>query len=184
MSNDSVKYYVKHAGTLLAITLCVGLLLSIVNGITAPIIAAQGDSARTAALQEVMPEADDFRDVAYEGSSVVLSMVEAYSGDSFMGWCVEVGANGYAGPINMVVAIDGAGEVIGLQVVSHGETPGIGTNATDNADWLAQFIGQSGSAAVDSVSGATRSSRGVIDGVNAALTAVGEKAQEGGGLGV
>lgn len=182
--SDTMKYYVKHAGTLLAITLVVGLLLAVVNGITAPIIAAQGDSARGEALGVVMPEADNFKDVDYTADPVVLSMVEAYQGDTFLGWCVEVGANGYAGAINMIVGIDAAGEVSALQVVSHGETPGIGTNAVDNADWLAQFIGQSGAAAVDTVSSATRSSRGVIDGVNAALTAVGTIMQEGGDLGV
>lgn len=181
--NDTMKYYIKHAGTLLIITVCVGLLLAGVNQITAPIIDAQAQAARAEALSVVMPEADEFTDTSYEGADpLVLSLFEAYQGGALIGWCVEVAPTGYAStPMNLIVAIDTTGTVTALQVVSHGETPGIGTKAVESEAWLTQFVGQTGSASVDAVSGATRSSKAVIAGVNAALTAL-AGAVEGGAI--
>jgi electron transport complex protein RnfG len=83
----------------------------------------------------------------------------------------------------MMVGIDKTGNVIGISIISHAETPSLGAVAAeDNAAgeaFRSQFAGLSGTLAVskdggtvDAISGATITSRAVVEGVNAALQCV------------
>jgi Na+-translocating ferredoxin:NAD+ oxidoreductase subunit G len=52
--------------------------------------------------------------------------------------------DGYRGPIELLVAIDVSGRLIGVQVVRHRETPGLGDAFENrNRDWLPKFSGRS-----------------------------------------
>jgi electron transport complex protein RnfG len=55
-----------------------------------------------------------------------------------------IAPDGYRGPIELLVAIDASGKLIGVQVVRHRETPGLG-DAFENRDrdWLPKFRGRS-----------------------------------------
>ena len=55
-----------------------------------------------------------------------------------------VAPDGYRGPIELLVAIDVDGRLLGVQVVRHNETPGLGdVFETREADWLDAFQGLS-----------------------------------------
>lgn len=55
-----------------------------------------------------------------------------------------VAPDGYRGPIELLVAIDVSGRLIGVHVVRHDETPGLGDAFENrNADWLPKFSGRS-----------------------------------------
>lgn len=55
-----------------------------------------------------------------------------------------IAPDGYRGPIEMLVAIAVDGTLIGVQVVRHRETPGLGDAFENrNADWLPKFAGLS-----------------------------------------
>ena len=89
-------------------------------------------------------------------------------------------SRGYAGQIEFVAAVNGAGLVTGVRVTSHAETPGIGdliethkspwihslgARRAREADWrLAEDGGD-----VDGVSGATITLRGLLRGLDDAL---------------
>jgi electron transport complex protein RnfG len=52
--------------------------------------------------------------------------------------------DGYRGPIELLVAIDAKGVLIGVQVIRHRETPGLGDAFENrNRDWLPKFNGRS-----------------------------------------
>jgi Na+-translocating ferredoxin:NAD+ oxidoreductase subunit G len=55
-----------------------------------------------------------------------------------------VAPDGYGGPIELLIAVDYAGAVLGVHVLSHHETPGIG-NAFEfpGSTWLDKFRGRS-----------------------------------------
>ena len=104
------------------------------------------------------------------------------------GWAVQVSANGFGGEVNMMVGIDKAGNVIGISIISHAETPSLGAVAAENnaagEGFRSQFAGLSGTLAVkkdggtvDAISGATITSRAVVEGVNAALRCVAKEVQ-------
>jgi Predicted NADH:ubiquinone oxidoreductase, subunit RnfG len=174
-SGLDIGYFIEHIGTLLVITVITGLLLAVVNQFTAPIITEKVVQARFNAMAAIMPTATDFEDVDYQGDAVIEGMVAAYQDGHFLGWCVNVGHNGFDGPVSMIVGIDPNGAVIALEVLAHTETPGLGTKAVENPDWLSQFTGSDLSTKVDAISGATKSSNAVINGVQHALTAVADE---------
>ena len=52
--------------------------------------------------------------------------------------------DGYAGPIRILVGIDVQGNVTGVHVLEHRETPGLGDRVeTSRSDWATQFDGRS-----------------------------------------
>ncbi len=79
---------------------------------------------------------------------------------------VSVAPMGFKAEINMLVAINPDLTVKGVKIVSMSETSGIGTKAQDSG-FLSKFVGKNESQAknVDIISGATKTSKPVINAV-------------------
>lgn len=177
------QYILRITGVLLAICLLTALLLGIVNQVTAPRIEALQKAKSEAAMSMVLP-ADEY--VLWEGDlpAHVTALYLANSGGEGIGWVAETTTSGSQGAIEMMVGVGTDGKVTGVSVVKHSETPNIGTKVVADQSVLDRFTGMShengeitvnsGSNRFDAVSGATFSSRGVVEGVNAALAAVGQ----------
>ena len=99
------------------------------------------------------------------------------------GYALEVLPGGFDNTITMMVGVDFEGKVLGISVVSHTETAGLGAVAAAKTSagesFRGQFEGTSGSVAVtkdggelDAITGATITSRAICAGVNAALDCV------------
>ena len=95
-------------------------------------------------------------------------------------------SSGSQGKIEMMVGVDGEGAVTGVSIVKNSETAGIGSKVMNNENTaagvgvLTQFEGRTAAdgvltvgSNVDAISGATVSTRGVTNGVNAALAVAG-----------
>lgn len=55
-----------------------------------------------------------------------------------------VATDGYTGPIRLIMSVDLAGTVIGLRVIEHKETPGLGDKIDiKKSDWIRSFRGRS-----------------------------------------
>ena len=55
-----------------------------------------------------------------------------------------VAPNGYSGPVRLLVGVRNNGEVAGVRVVSHRETPGLGDAIeSDRSDWILGFTDRS-----------------------------------------
>lgn len=51
---------------------------------------------------------------------------------------------GYSGPIRLLVAVDTRGSVLGVRILEHRETPGLGDRIEhERSDWIEQFDGRS-----------------------------------------
>ena len=89
---------------------------------------------------------------------------------------IQVCTDGYSKDgINILVGIDEQGAVSGIEFVSLGETPGLGSKVRDEADFRKQFYGLTApSESFDAVSGATFSSKGMKHAVDTALNAYNE----------
>ena len=178
--NESIVMYVlRLAGTLLLITAIVAACLAGVNAVTKPIIEELSAKATQEAIMAVLPggfenEINDFAD-----ATGIVSKV--YQGAN--GYAVEVGPSGFDNTITMMVGIDNEGNVLGISVVSHTETAGLGAVAAAGTPagiaFRDQFVGASGSVTVtkdggtiDAITGATITSRAICVGVNAALDCV------------
>ena len=174
---SNVKFILRLALTLFLISAVTAGLLAGVNSITAPIIEELNRQKQIDAMAAVVPDADTAEQVEYQDPNGVI--LEVYKTAS--AYAVKVAApGGFSGSIEMMVGVDDAGNVLGISVINHGETAGLGAIAADKtskgAAFRGQFIGQSGSVAVakdggavEAITGATITSRAVCNGVNAAL---------------
>jgi len=93
---------------------------------------------------------------------------------SAMAW--EIDAQGYAGEIRLILGLDATGEILGVRVLSHAETPGLGDKIeVEKNDWILGFDGLSlgnppaqqwqvkkDGGRFDQFSGATITPRGVV----------------------
>lgn len=172
----AVKYVLRLAITLLLITGIVAAALAGINSLTKERIMKNQQRKAWDAIQTVLPGAIISGEVYAEDPAGIVKTVYL----SAAGYAVEVTPTGFGGTITMLVGISHEGKVLGIAMVSQTETAGLGAvAAADNQAGQAfrdQFIGLSGVLAVtkdggqiDSVTGATITSRAVTEGVNAAL---------------
>ena len=173
----NIKYVLRLSLTLLVITAVMAAALAAVNQFTAPRIAELQAEKTQEAIELVLPGGGE--EIAFTDATGLVSTVYA----SETGYAVEVLPIGFDNTITMMVGIDHAGHILGIQVISHTETAGLGAvAAADNSAGQAfrdQFIALSGTLAVtkdggtiDSITGATITSRAICNGVNAALACV------------
>ena len=160
--------------TLLVITAVVAAALAGVNAITNPIIAKSQEQKIQDAVSQVLPGGGKLLEQFPDETGLVEAV---YASEA--GYAIQVAPNGFGGKIVMMVGIQD-GKVSGLSIISHAETPSLGaviagSDAAGNA-FRDQFAGHTGNLAVtkdggsiDAVTGATISSRAVVEGVNAAL---------------
>ncbi len=183
MTTQSKGYVARLTITLFAITLVVAALLGLVNAVTAEPI-AQAAAERTAAAMASVLTFDTYEEVAFtDETGLVQTVWQASADGAVCGFVAEVTPSGFGGAISMIVGIGTDGTVTGISITDHDETSGLGAVAaadtTAGETFRAQFAGASGALAVtkdggtiDALTGATITSRAVVDGVNAALAAV------------
>jgi len=183
-----MKDILKPALRLFIITAVAALLLAGTYLITVEPIAEQEAAAAEAARAEVLPaeiyahvDGAGLADNADFANINADEIYSAYDADgNFLGATIGVSAKGFNPGIMMTVGIDAEGNVTGISIMSHEETPGLGAKIL-NDDFRAQYAGKaadgglavikSGTPAdneIQSISGATKSSKGVTDGVNLA----------------
>ena len=128
-------------------------------------------------LAQAMPQAVVGAETPYHAAGA-LSITAGYGEEGhLLGYCVEVQSQGFGGPVTMTVGVDLNGTVTGVAIESHSETDRVGTAAMTPAA-LARYVGRSGtirssgSNSVDTVTGATATSKAITAGVNRALNIV------------
>lgn len=177
---SSFGYILRLSVTLLVITGVVAGLLAGVNAITKPHIELAKAEKTTKALSAVIPDADTAVQLEQfaDESGIVTAVYE-----SDASYAVQVGPGGFDNTINMMVGVSKDGKVLGISVISHTETAGLGAVAaaqnTKGEAFRGQFVGQGGGLSVtkdggtiDALTGATITSRAVTAGVNAAVACV------------
>ena len=168
-----MKYYLKVTLSLLLICTVVAGLLAAVNLLTVDIIAANAQKERERAVSAIFSDMTWMRDTEKEYLDGVNTVYAVYAGEMWIGYAVDLNSRGFGGDINMIVGIGEDGTLRGVRVVSHAETPGLGSRAT-LVEYLDNFVGVGESLTVkedvDAISGATVSSKAVVAGVNLALS--------------
>ena len=178
-TENTVLYVLRLALTLFIIAAVVAAALAGVNSVTKPVIDKLNAEKTQKAIEAVLPGGFDDQLSDFDNQGGLVSKV--YKGAN--GYALEVLPSGFDNTITMMVGVDFEGKVLGISVVSHTETAGLGAvaAATTSAGeaFRAQFVGKSGSVGVtkdggdlDAITGATITSRAICVGVNAALDCV------------
>jgi electron transport complex protein RnfG len=152
-------------------------LLTYIHGVTAPIIAERQEAEYRQALELFFPDFDSFESEQQDGD--YFDLIYDSSGN-LIGIMSTIQQQGYDGYITYNLAVDGEGVILGLLIISHSETPGIGDIITTDS-FKEQFIGKSyedpitAGEDVDIVSGATVSTSAMISSVRRVAGVIAEK---------
>ncbi|MBQ8888363.1 MAG: RnfABCDGE type electron transport complex subunit G [Bacteroidaceae bacterium] len=121
---------------LTGVAVVAGGLLGYVNELTKGPIAEANAKALSDAIALVVPGFDNNPAEAPETielEGVTYKIYKATKGDEFIGAAVESTANGFGGTLNVLVGFDKDGNIVDYSLLSHAETPGLGSKA---ADWF------------------------------------------------
>ena len=177
---------IKNTLILTAITVVSGLLLGIVYDVTKEPIAQAQERTKQKAFQTVLPEASEFTSSNFDEKEAAKILKEnGYTDDitevaeatdkkgKVIGYVINVTSHeGYGGDID--------GTVKGIEMLSIGETAGLGMKAKD-AEFKDQFRdkkvqkftytknGEKGDDKIDAISGATITTNAVTNAVDSAL---------------
>ncbi|WP_220721355.1 electron transport complex subunit RsxG [Agarivorans litoreus] len=171
-----------------AVGLSSALLLGL-NTMTAPVIAQRVNEDKLAAIDLVMPSsyyqnallATEHPFDVEQRHYTVYNALDQQGQTS--GYVVQVTAKGYAGPINLLVGVDASLAILGVRVLSHSETPGLGDKIeVAKHPWILSFNQKSLSntskkawavkkdgGEFDQFTGATITPRAVVNAVHQAL---------------
>lgn len=160
--------------TLLIVTALAAGLLAGANAITAPAIAQRQEDDYRSALKEYFPRMEDFESEVLEGDS--FDLVYDAAGE-FLGVMASTGVQGYDGLISYNLAVDSEGKILGMRIVEHSETSGVG-DVIEKPEFQKQFLGKSfldplqPGDDVDTISGATKSTAPMIDSIRSVLAVI------------
>jgi len=162
-----VRNIIKLSLTLALVGIISAALLTAMHNVTDPIIVERREADYREALESFFPGFEEFEsDELDEGQ---FDLIYDQDGE-LMGIMATVIAMGYDGEIRFNLAVDETGEIIGVRVVAHTETPGIG-DVIERDSFKEQFIGKShedpitASEDVDIISGSTVSTVAMINSI-------------------
>lgn len=185
----------KLVTTLTIVCLLSAFLLSIVNNLTAEKINEQARIEKLRAVTESLPrdilqyDNDPSKDILKIGEwkdidNIPKEIYVAKRKNKPVGFAFTSIGEGYGGMIVIMMGIDVSGKVTGIEIIEHHETPGLGADI-ENPEYIKdQFrnkISQQGefiiikdrkpnkSWEIEAITGATISSRGVVQAVNDGL---------------
>ncbi len=149
--------------TLMIIAMISAGVLTVADGVTAPVIEEQQMAEIESSLLDFFPEADSVEIEEIDGKEFYLAM----KGEEKLGVATTVTTGGYGGDIDMMVGTDEEGTIKGIEILSHEETPGLG-DVIEREEFREEFVGidleTSVSGEVDVISGSTVSVMAAISG--------------------
>ena len=176
-TKKSSNQIVKLAVILFLVSAITSGVLGLVNMLTKDKIAEQNAIATAKAYNEVLPYDGEYEPV--EGyDTEEFDTVDSISKAGDAGYVVELTFSGAQGYITAAVGIDNNDTVTGVSVISHGETPSLGSRITES-DFRDMFVGAAEGVAlsknggtIEAITSATISSQAMVDATNTAIAAV------------
>lgn len=147
------------------------VLLIAVNSATSSVVESRKIEEVKSGLENIFPAMSNYE---LEDEIYVI-----YQGDEKTGYAFSASGSGYGGDLEILVGLDNSFAITGISILSQNETPGVGTKITENS-FTDQFRGLSlndialkaEGGKVDAITGATISSRAVIDAIREKMVEV------------
>jgi electron transport complex protein RnfG len=127
-----------------------GLLLAVTDAITIDDIGARAIEDKQNSLSQVLPDelhdnnpvTDTLSMVNAEGKE--LTVFRARKNGQVTGVAYEIFGSGYAGEMKLMMGIAADGKLLGVRVLAHKETPGLGDKIeAKKGPWIERFTGLS-----------------------------------------
>jgi len=178
-----------HGLILGAFCLGFGVVLAFSNHITVEDIAARALEDRLNSLAQVIPSGIHDNNLVEDATVMKnergqeITIYRATKDGKVTGLAYEIFGVGYAGKMKLMLGIDTEGKILGVRVLAHKETPGLGDKMeVKKGNWILKFDGLSiGNPPVDKWkvkkdggqfdywTGATITPRGIVDAIRRGL---------------
>jgi len=185
----SQKNMLTHGVILGIFCLGFGALLAVTNSVTVDDIAARAMEDRQNSLSQVIPDTIHDNNVVTNTLTMKndlgkeITVYRATKDGKVTGVAYEIFGTGYAGEIKLMLGLAADGKVLGVRVLAHKETPGLGDKIeVKKTDWITRFDGLSlGNPPIekwkvkkdggqfDQFAGATITPRGVVKAIREGL---------------
>jgi electron transport complex protein RnfG len=144
-----------QTGILAGFALLASVLLGVTNCSTEGTIQQRLDEDLKKSLEEVVPAALYDNDMLLDtmnipsaeyniGANETTVYIAKKSGKVAAVCFKFIAPDGYSGAINMIMGLDRDGNILGVRVLSHKETPGLGDKIeVAKSDWILSFVGRS-----------------------------------------
>ncbi len=140
----------KHGLILGAFCLGFGILIALTDMVTAKEIAERAMEDKIASLSQVLPaerqDNNPIKDaITLKGEhDKEVTIYRAMKDGKVTGLAYEIHGSGYAGEMKLMMGIDPEGKILGVRVLAHKETPGLGDKIeVKKGDWILRFNGLS-----------------------------------------
>jgi len=170
----------KIMSNLVVIYLAGGLILVSAYAFTSPIVAKNDANKKNQVLKSMIPGSEK---VVKLGDWTISDKTAEYykalaANDKIAGYIIETYGKGYSSNIHSMLAVDPSMRIVNITILSQAETPGLGDEV--ESKWFkGQFIGKNlsnmevvkttGTDKIQALTGATISSRAVVNSEKAAL---------------
>lgn len=163
------KDFVLPIVALMLICLVISAALAFTNSFTEPVIAQAASERAEKARSETIPDAAGFELVQVDG--LPATVTEVYKTTNDVGYVFMLTTTGYGGELRLICGIDPDGMIITTKTLKQTETKGMGSKITEEP-FAGQFPGKDSTLdGVDTISGATISSKAYIGAIKDAFTA-------------
>jgi electron transport complex protein RnfG len=144
-----------QTGILAGFALLASVLLGVTNCSTEDTIQQRLNEDLIKSLEEVVPAALHDNDMLQDtltvpsvdfniGANETKVYLAKKSGKVTAVCFKFIAPDGYSGSINMIMGVDRDGNILGVRVLSHKETPGLGDKIeVAKSDWILNFVGRS-----------------------------------------
>lgn len=178
-----------HGFILGAFCLGFGIVLAISDSITVDDIAARALEDRLNSLKQVIPDSIHDNNLVKDSFTMKnernkeITVYRATLDGKVTGVAYEIFGSGYAGEMKLMLGLDAQGKILGVRVIAHKETPGLGDKMEEKkGDWILRFTNLSlgnplpekwkvkkDGGQFDQFAGATITPRGVVDAIRKGL---------------
>jgi electron transport complex protein RnfG len=157
-----MKEMIRYGFILALICIVAAGLLAAVNSLTKSRIITQVQAEEEASLKEVIPEAEYFEPVKSEDEIIYYKALDKTK--KIIGAAFKAQGKGYSSTIETMVGMRQDGSIIAIKVLSQNDTPGLGARVVESS-FTDQFRDKKDLSDIQAITGATISSKAVIDSV-------------------
>ncbi|MDD2688848.1 MAG: FMN-binding protein [Candidatus Omnitrophica bacterium] len=155
-----MKEMVRYGFILALICTIASGLLATVNSFTKSKIIAQAQAEEEASLKEVVAQGERFEAIKSQAGTIYYRVYDKEA--KFIGVAFKASGKGYSSIIETMVGMLKDGTITTIKILSQNETPGLGANVAGR-DFTGQFTNKKDLTKVQAITGATISSRAVIE---------------------
>jgi electron transport complex protein RnfG len=157
-----MKEMVRYGLVLAIICIVAAGLLAGVNSLTKDKILQQAQAEEEASLKEVMPAGASFEAIKSDNDTLYYKVYD--ESKNFIGIAFKASGKGYSSIIETMVGMLKDGTITAIKILSQNETPGLGARVSEPG-FTSQFTRKKDLIEVEAITGATISSKAVIDSV-------------------